>query len=189
MKTKKIILSSVFFLLSLYLASANVGVGVSPTKVSFEIESGKEYNLNLLVFNPGDSALEITISAEGDIKDLIEKIEPASEIIQPEPKPTSLPIKNGQNFVITFKAPPVSNEKKYIGVISAVGNPTSGSQFGGSVGVATQVEIIVRPSKSILANLSSKQKLVGLIIVLLIASIIAVKKSGFKIKFERNIKS
>jgi hypothetical protein len=186
---KEVIVSAIsaflFLILVGTIVSADVGVGISPSKVALQVEGGKTQQLELIVFNTGDNDMKISLIADGDIATFT-KIEPLSETIKPEPKPHSLPIKNGKTFVVTFSPGITSSEKKYMGSMSAVGSPSEGSQFGGNVAVASQIELLVSPS-SFFANLLSTKNLIILgIIVLIIIIIILLKRSGFRIEFKKN---
>lgn len=161
---------------------ADVGVGISPTKVVLQFESGRESQFSLLVFNSGDSDLKISLSAEGDIAEFV-KISPTEENIEPEPRPHALPIRNGKNFVVTFDAPRVSRPTKYTGTIAAVGTPGEGSQFGGSVGVATQVEITVVPSESLFQRIPPVYLYVAAGIVALVVIVFALRRMHMHISF------
>lgn len=175
-------------ILILPLVNASIGIGISPSKINLQIESGKTQEIELLVFNTGDKILDIGLNVEGDIKEFT-TIEPSSLSVEPEPAPQELPIKNGKTFKIKFNPSAVFNDKKYTGKITATGSSGSGSQFGGNVGVATQVELLVTPSKSILAFLTETNLIIVGVIVLAIILIILIiyflKKSRLRIRFEK----
>ena len=181
---KKIIFLLIFFILIFDIAYADVGVGLSPSRVVLEVEGGKTQQIDLLVFNSGDYPMEISLNSEGDIADFTE-IEPKSITVEPEPKPQSLPIKNGKTFIVRFKPPATREKKTYEGTISATGKPTGGSSFGGSVGVATKVELIVTPTVSMFAFITITHILIAGIIILLIIIILLLRKAGFSFKIEK----
>ncbi len=183
-KMKKIIFLLTLFIFIVNIAYADVGVGLSPSRVVLEVEGGKTQQIDLLVFNSGDYLMEVGLSSEGDIADFTE-IEPTSIIIEPEPKPQALPIKNGKTFIVKFKPPATRESKTYTGTISATGKPTGGSSFGGSVGVATKVELIVTPTVSMFAFITTTHILVAGIIILLIIIILLFRKAGFRFKIEK----
>lgn len=184
LKLKMIVLILVF-LLNIYLVYADVGVGISPSKIVLQIEGGSFKELDLLIFNSGDDAMDISFNIEGEIAKFT-TFDQKSILVEPEPKPHTLPIKNGKKLIVKF-IPPVSKEtKKYIGSISATGTPTSDSQFGGSVGVASQVELIVTPTSSIFEFISFNHLIFIGIFLLLVILILVLKKAGLKIKFEKN---
>src|SRR3989344_8064706 len=81
---------------------ANVGVGISPSKIAFETSGGATQDYEFLIFNSGDSPSTIIMSAEGDIKPYVTFSE-ESVVIDPEPQPHALPIKNGKRITVTFK--------------------------------------------------------------------------------------
>lgn len=188
MKMKNRILIFVLVLFSLIssinIAYASVGVGISPSKVVLQVEGGKVQEIDLLIFNSGDIPLEISLSSEGDIAKFTQ-IEPGSVIVEPEPQPHALPIKNGKTFIVKFTPPATGEVKKYTGTISATGSPTAGSQFGGSVGVATRVELMVTPTKSIFAFITTEYLIIAGAIILLIIIILLLRRAGFRLKFER----
>lgn len=165
----KITLAAVaFVLLMMTMASASVGVGISPTKMVLQLEGGKEHQLNLLIFNSGDNDLNIRVHSEGDIAQYV-TVDPTSALIKPEPFPHALPIRNGKNFAIMFNAPRVTEPTVITGTFSAVGSPASGSQFGGSVGVAAQVEITVMPGDSFFSRINTSTMIaVGVLVVAII---------------------
>ncbi|MBI4739171.1 hypothetical protein HY772_06465 [Candidatus Woesearchaeota archaeon] len=186
MKNKILIIGVLVLVIltSIQIVHAAVGVGISPSKIVLQIEGGKMQEIDLLVFNSGDSPLEISLSSEGDIVKFTE-IEPKSVVLEPEPQPHALPIKNGRTFIVKFTPPAMGEVKKYTGTISATGKPAAGSQFGGSVGVATQVELIVTPPASIFAFITTTHLIIAGIIILIIIIILLLKKSGFRLKIEK----
>ena len=119
------ILAIILVALSFQAAYAAVGVGISPSKMVLELESGQTKTVDLLVFNTGDNSMEISMSVEGDIKQFTQ-ITPEKLPVAPEPKPHALPIKNGQSFTITFTAPAGTAAGKYTGTIAAPGSPSTG---------------------------------------------------------------
>ena len=182
---KNLILALVLFsFVSVGIVYAAVGVGVSPSKIVLQIEGGKPQEIDFLVFNSGDSPLEISLSSEGDIAEFTE-IEPKSVVVEPEPQPHELPIKNGKTFMVKFTPPATGEVRKYIGTISATGNPSAGSRFGGSVSVAAQVELTVTPSASIFAFITTTHLIIAGMIILLTTIVLLLKKSGLKLKLEK----
>jgi hypothetical protein len=177
-----VIVGIMCLVLSMHGAMADVGVGISPTKVVLQFEGGGESQFSLLVFNSGDSNLKISLSADGEIAKFI-SFSPAEEEIEPEARPHALPIKNGKNFVVTFDAPRVSRPTKYTGTISATGTPGEGSQFGGSVGVATQVEITVVPAESLFQRIPPVYLYVAAGIVALVVIVFALRRMHMHISF------
>jgi hypothetical protein len=148
MMNKKRLFGAIFLsvMILVSLASAEVGLGVSPSKIRLAVNGGESQEIEMLVFNSGDNPLDVQLVAEGDIAKYVE-ITPAGTIsLEPEPKPHALPIKNGKTFIIKFNPPMTFTTKTLTGKISAVGSPTAEMQFGGSIGVAMQVELIVSPS-------------------------------------------
>lgn len=191
MKRKILITFSVvlIFLIALKISIAAVGVGISPTKVIFQVEGGKNQVLELLVYNTGDSPMEVKLTADDNLAS-ITNIRPSSMIITPEPIPHEFPIKNGRKFVVEFTPPVTRKDIVYTGSISAIGANAGNSQFGGSVGVATQVELRVTKTRSQLDFITAQQIIIGSLIVLIIIIIILIKKAGFRLKLEKkpNIK-
>lgn len=165
-------------------ALADVGVGLSPSKIILQIEGGTKQDFQFLAFNSGDYPLDISLSVSGDIVKFT-KIGDSNIMVEPEPKPHALPIKNGRTFTVTF-SPPVSSEtKRYTGTVSASGSPSKGAQFGGSVGVAAPVEIIVTPPASMLAFITPTYSAIILLIIAILAIIFLLKKSGITISVQR----
>jgi hypothetical protein len=181
---KKYILLILALTLILPFVSANVGVGVSPTKIVMQVESGKQTSIDLLVFNPGDNPLDIRLSGEGDIMKYI-SLDDKKVSLEPEPQPHALPIRNGQTLPVIFKAPSVHQATTYKGTLSATGTLTEGSQFGGSVGVATQVEITVLPSKSILSYLNNTYTYAVIGVFALVIAVVALKRAGLNVSFRK----
>jgi len=165
-------------------AHAEVGVGMSPSKIVLQIEGGTSQDFEFLVFNSGDYPLDISLGSDGDISKFT-KVETSGVTLQPEPKPHELPIKNGQNFKVTF-TPPVSGETKvYTGTINAAGSPAKGAQFGGSVGVAALAQIIVVPPTSIFSYITPTYQAIILIAAIILAVMFLMKRAGFKISVQR----
>jgi len=162
---------------------AAVGVGVSPSKMRFQVEGGKTQRMELLLYNTGDYDLELGVKLEGDIAE-IATATPEKVTVKPEPKPHEMPIKNGKKVTITFTPPATRRTKTYTGKIAASGTP-KGVQLGGSVGVASLVEMIVTPTPSILAFITPIHILVAGIIIGLIIIILILWKLGLKIEFKR----
>ncbi len=184
---KRLSLLGILLLASLIFSNliyADFGVGISPTRIVIEIQAGEPHQLSLLVFNSGDEQMNISVTASGEIEEFT-KIEPGYGLIEPEPKPHAMPIKNGQNFIVTFD--PASNRdiKTYTGSISAIGTPLAGSQLGGSVGVATQVEIRVLPPKSIFAFVKPLHIIILVIVALIVILFFTLWKMGLKISFQK----
>lgn len=167
------------------LVSASVGIGISPSKMKEQLVAGKTYTYNILVFNTGSSELEISLSALGELKGFTQ-IEPESLVIQPEPQPQELPIKNGQYFKVTFTPPRSGKMSTYVGTLSAIGKTSSDSQFGGNVGVSSQVELVVLPPKSIFSRLNTTHYIIIGAIVLVILLIFLFKRLGIKISVGTN---
>ncbi len=183
MRAKSFFLILVISLLSINFVGADVGVGASPAKFLLQMPGGQSQTQELLIFNPGSSPIEVSISVDGDIA-AFTKITPEKAIIQPEPVPHEKPIKNGRRFVVTF-SPPASREKKvYTGSISASGGPTAG-QFGGSVAVASLVELTVTPPASFLDYITKWHVAAALLVLILIVLLLTLKKAGLKVSFEK----
>lgn len=180
----KKLLIPILLLFLFSIAYAEIGVGVSPSKIVLQIEGGKTDSTNLLVFNSGDHTIDISLKAEGDIAEFVQ-IDPVIQTIDPEPKPHALPIKNGKNFKLTFSPPTTNIKKTYTGMISAIGGSAETSQFGGSVGVATQVEIRTTPTISKFAFINITHLLIIGIIICIVLAGYMLKKSGLEITFKK----
>lgn len=176
MKKMSAIIFVLIGLLCASLANASVGIGISPSKIVIQVEEGQMQEIGLLVFNSGDKPMEINVASEGDIAAFTE-IPQASKVIEPEPSPHSLPIKNGQSFSIKFSPPTTGEQKTYTGVVSASGSPTAGSQFGGSVGVAAEVVLIVKPAaqKPLFSSLMTPPVIVALLVAVLAVAVLLVR--------------
>ena len=144
MKKQFLLGMMIVFLVGLVSASSLVGVGVTPSKMELNLVGGETKDIELLVFNTGDGPNEVVLSAEGDIASFV-TFEPATAILDPEPMPHTLPIKNGKIFHIKFKAPAEKESKNYVGLISASTLPAKEQGFSGSVGSAVQVKLTVNP--------------------------------------------
>ena len=163
---------------------ADVGVGISPSKIVLTLEGGKAQELDLLAFNSGDDLLEVSLTADGEIAPFT-TIDLQKVIMEPEPKPHKLPIKNGKPFKVIIRPPSKSVITKYTGVIAVTGSPTGDSQFGGSVSVAAQIELTVTPPKSFLSYITTTHLLIAGIIVLIIIAVFLLKKAGLKFSFDK----
>lgn len=181
----KLVASFLFLVFCFSVISADVGLGISPSKIRDPVISGETYSIEILIFNTGSEEMDITLSYVGDLSDSV-VISPSSQIIQPEPVPHEFPIKNGKLFEITFKIPSSSSEKTYKGVISAIGGGSGGSNFGGSVGVSSEIEMVSVPSSSFFSLIPSYAYFVLGGIVLLIVIVLLLKKMGFKIEFNKS---
>src|SRR3989338_9394761 len=181
MKKALVLLVALIAVISVY---ADVGVGVSPSKTVIQVEGGEVHELTLLVFNSGDDPLEITLSTEGNIASFT-TVETKKILVDPEPKPHELPIKNGKEVKVRMKPPATSKPVTYTGTINAVGSVATGQQFGGSVGVATQIEVQVTPSKSFWAFVTTTHLLIGAILLVLLALFLLLRRMGLHIRFEK----
>lgn len=180
---KLFLLSLVLVILFMNVASASVGVGISPSKMRQQIVAGETLVQEILIFNTGSDAMEITLIAEGEIKAFTE-IEESALIVEAEPN-DELPIENGKIFTVTFSPPRSGSEKTFTGTLSANGKGTGESQFGGNVKVSSNVEIVVVPAKSIFARLTNTHYLIIGILFALVLLVIFLKKSGISIKFNK----
>lgn len=168
------------FVLMLNVVSASVGVGISPSKMKEQLIAGQSYTYDILIFNTGSNELEISLAALGELKGFT-KVEPTSLVIQPEPEPQELPIKNGQYFKVTFSPPRSGKEITYSGTLSASGSASPDSQFGGNVGVSSQVELVVLPPQSIFSRLTTTHYIIIGVVLLIILFILIIKKLGIQI--------
>ncbi len=141
---KKILICTIFFLLFVNIAHADVGLGISPSKISLEIEEGKTKNIEVLIINTGDSALNVSVKSEGQIIDFT-NIKPDKIVIEPEPIPHYLPIKNWK--IINVEIHP---KKKgiYTGTIIA-SDYKQGDLISGKTTVASIVELKVTPKRKL----------------------------------------
>ncbi len=179
-----LLIAALALMLAAQAASASIGVGVSPSKLVLKAEGGKTQEVSLLVFNSGDSNLEIALVAEGDIANFTQ-FEPASAAVEPEPTPHALPIKNGKSFTVRITPPALGETRKYSGSVSAVASPSKDSQFGGSVSVATEIELEASPPASPFAFITSTQVAIALAVVLLLAAGLWLRKKGYSLHLER----
>lgn len=176
-------LTLVVLILGMSFASAAVGVGLSPSKMREHLTGGKSYSYDILVFNTGSENMEITLTATGELKGLVE-VEEQTLVVSPEPN-DELPIENGRNFKVTITPPRVSKEKIFKGTLVATGSGSKDSQFGGNVAVSSQVELVVSPSKSILSRMTTTQYVILAAVLLIILAIVLIRKSGLKISFDK----
>ncbi|MCF7910579.1 hypothetical protein K9L16_02820 [Candidatus Pacearchaeota archaeon] len=173
-----------FGILFFSIISAEVGVGISPSKLKFQIIGGSEYEQEITVFNTGTYDSEIFLVAEGDIAGFTE-ITPKSVVVSPEPKPHELPLKNSQTFLVKFDPPSVAEKTTYSGSLSAVGSGSSDSTFGGKVGVTAQVVIENVPSDSFFSKISQTHVIITCIIIILILIFFVLKDTDISIKFKK----
>ena len=186
MKNKLISVFASFLLSACLLSavSANVGVGMSPSKVVIQIEGGKSMDYSFLVFNSGDNPLIIGLEASGDIAEFT-TIAENGFLVEPEPLPHALPIKNGRTISVKFSPPATGMKTTITGMITAAGSAPKDAQFGGNVAVATPVEIIVTPSASVLSYITPQYWGLALLVIAVIAILFLLKKAGIKISIER----
>lgn len=187
MKNNQVKLVLGVFLLGILLfsgiVSAAVGIGISPSKMKEQLVAGSEYTYEILVFNTGSDPMEISLAPQGDLVGFT-RIEPDSLIIEPEPYPREYPIKNGKIFRVTFDLPTYGGKTQhFVGTLSATGSGNSGSNFGGSVGVSSQIELIVNPPKSIFSKIKPVYYLIAGAIVLVLFLVILLRKAGLRISF------
>jgi hypothetical protein len=176
----KFFVFGILFLVSLMIVSANVGLGVSPSKIREEVTSGESYSYDYLVFNTGSQDINVKISVEGEISEFV-TFESSQAVISPEPLPHEFPIKNGINFQYTIDFPKTMKPKVYTGKISVIGSGGGDSQFGGNVGVSTAVEYISIPPKSVFSKIGTNMYIFVAVLIALIALILILKKMGLKI--------
>lgn len=169
--------------LALPIGLGAVGVGISPTKLVFDMPAGTAKTVDVLVFNSGDEPMEISLVVEGDIAPFT-LVAPPKSTIAPEPTPHLLPIKNGKSFAVSFSPPRSSESRRYSGTISAVGTPSASSQLGGSVGVALQVEMTALPGAKALPVTPRNLTIAGVLFALILA-LLLLKKSGLRLRLER----
>lgn len=181
---KIFLLTFVLVILFMNVASASVGVGISPSKMRQQIVAGETFTQEILIFNTGSEAMEITLVAEGEIKAFTE-IEESAIIVEAEPD-DELPIENGKIFTVIFSPPRSGTEKIFTGTLSAIGSGAGDSQFGGNVAVSSKVELIVVPADSIFARLTNTHYIILGSILGLLLLIFILRKLGIKIKIDKN---
>ncbi len=179
-----ILFSFVIVLFTANVAKADVGIGVSPSKLVIEVEGGTVKQESLLAFNPGDGAIEVSIGVEGEIAEFI-KVSPEKLVLEPEPKPHARPIKNGENFLITISPKATNKEKRYSGTITISGGAVPGSQLGGNVGVGIAIEIRVTPTVSIFDYITRTHMLIAGAAVFVILIFFILKGAGLTVSFKR----
>lgn len=171
-------------LLSFPLTTADVGIGISPSKIIVSGASGQLQQTEVLVFNTGDQPLKISMQAEGEIAAFttfsVQEIE-----INPEPQPHELPIKNGKVITVRFNPPPSGTTKTYTGMIVAAGGPGEGAQFGGTVGVATQVVFTATPAQSAFNFITRQHVLIAATALIIVLMFIILKKKGLRLSFNK----
>ena len=185
MKSKKIYLLFVLSILLFSLVSADVGLGISPSKMRENLVAGSTFEYDIVVFNVGSDAMDIELVANGEISEFT-TIEPKIQTIQPEPEPHEFPIKNGKVFHVVFDIPNSGKEKLYTGSFSAISRGSSDSQLGGNVAVVSKVEFNVIPPQSFLSKLSLSDYLISGIIILLVILFFLLKKIGIRINISRH---
>ncbi len=188
MKSKLLIFVALFLVsLNLVVVMAAVGLGISPSKMVEQIPAGETTSYEFLVFNTGDSPIEVSFIVKGDFVDFTE-FSRETLVLEPEPKPHELPIKNGETVIVSFSPPASSKSNEYVGTIAIVGSPSAGSTFGGSVGVSTQVTLKTIPTKSIFSYITTKHLIYFGILVVLIVIFFLLKRAGMKIEFKKKKK-
>ncbi len=188
MKLTRLLPSLLLFILVVNLASASVGVGMNPAKASLVLEGGKTQTMEVTVFNTGDTPLEISLQAEGDIAPYVD-FEPKSVVVDPEPVPHTLPVKNGKIFTVKFTPPASSQVVSYSGDIAATAFVSNGNNFPGTVGTAMLVEATVNPPlplKGVLGVLTVQQLvLVAAIIPMILSVFLLIRQSSKKKKSKK----
>ena len=171
------ILIFIALLLTVINVSANIGIGISPAKITDTIESGQEKEYTYTLYNTGD--LNVTARLETDNLENIVKFEPEEIFLEPEPLPHRLPPVNGKQVKAIIKGPKVTSAKNISGNIVALVNPG----FGGFIttgAVASKVILQVSPSKGIFASMTAKQKkgtaVVGVLAILIIINLFYIHK-------------
>ena len=121
------------------IVSADVGIGISPSRSNVQVEAGQEVSIDFLIFNTGDIDLDVSLTTEGDISEHIElSVDTLS--ISPEPKPHVRPIKNGKTVTAVISAPVTAQELKGLFVATAA---PGGGTLGGAVSIASTVDVTV----------------------------------------------
>jgi len=161
------------------VVSADVGIGVSPSRSNVQVEAGKEITLDFLVFNTGDGDLDVTISTEGEISDYVELSETTLSI-SPEPKPHTRPIKNGKSVSVTFKAPVSARELKGLFVATAA---PGGGTLGGSVSIASTVDLKVLPAQGLIVT-TTQWTIIGALLGIVLLYIVW-RRMGLQIKIKK----
>lgn len=184
MMNKKMFLVFVLAVFSLALISADVGIGVSPSKMREQVTSGESYEYDIFVFNTGSETIDVTLSVSEELSEFVTVVE-GVVTIDPEPMPHALPLKNAKSVKIIVNAPKVRNEEVYSGKISIIGGGNAESNFGGNVGVSSQLEFIVIPAKGILSNFSNTHYIVFSLIVFVVTLSLVFRKIGFTVSFGR----
>jgi len=183
MKLKLLIILVLVFFGLIQMISADVGVGISPSKMIIQLEGGRTHEFELMVFNVGSDPMKLSFVVEGTLSEITEVEYDENLLVDPEPQPHELPIKNGKTVLVRF-TPPASGEE-YEGTISALGSAGGGSTFGGSVGVASKIKIIVIPPESIFAFVTITHLIIAGVIVFLVLLFFILKKMGLKIGFKK----
>lgn len=177
----------ILLIFSLILVSAEVGLGISPSKMKEQVVAGDTYTYSFLVFNTGSQDIEVSLVVDGEIAEFA-TVQTPLLTISPEPSPHEFPIKNGVSFNVVFEMPKSMGDKAYTGTVSAVGKAASGSQFGGSVAVSSQVEFVSLSPDSIFSKLETKYYFIILGFIVLILLIYLLKRAGFHMEFSSNNK-
>lgn len=185
---KKVFLVFVLAVFSFALVSADIGIGVSPSKLREQVVSGESYEYDLFVFNTGSGVIDVTLSVSEELSDFVTVVE-NRVTIDPEPLPHELPLKNAESVKIIVNAPKVRSEEIRLGKISITGGGSSESNFGGNVGVSSQLEFIVVPAEGFLAKLSNIHYIVFSLIVFIIVLSLLLRKVGFTISFRKKKKT
>jgi hypothetical protein len=169
--------------LVLCLASAVNALGVSPLHLDITVERGKETQIvhNIQVLNSEETPLHVTASATGSIAQFA-TIEPKEFDIDAGPGAFSTKARPFKYVTVTFTLPREVPESNYKGEILFTERPTT----GGVLGTALQIPVTVNLKIGTVAPAkfpSYVTLMVVLLALVIILSIIYVKKTGFNKNF------
>ncbi|MBI5391904.1 hypothetical protein HZB00_02790 [Candidatus Woesearchaeota archaeon] len=170
------------------IATANIGIGVSPAKrIILHVEGGNIIEENYLVYNTGDGPITANLGLEGMISNFT-TVTSSSLYVEPEPQPLELPIKNGKHFKAIYHIPPSNKAQVYTGKIIASGG-SAGGTLGGNVAVAMQVEIYSSATQHLWSYITKKQIIITAIILLFVVLLlllrIYMRRKGIRITIRR----
>lgn len=181
MRREKIFLVFVTALFLVSVVSAEIGLGMSPSRMIEHVVAGESQFIEITVFNVGDEDVNITLVPKGDIVKFV-TITPAVQTVEPEPRPHEFPVKNGRIFYVVIDVPKGTSSGEYYGTFSAIGSGDGVSQLGANVAVVAQMELNVLKTKSFFARLNpSYYFAIGLI---LIGFAIAFSLKNFKLQLK-----
>jgi hypothetical protein len=127
---------------------ADVGIGIVPAdsidvSASSSLFGDKTIQRSIIIYNPGDRELQVTMSVKGDIAPYVE-FQPQSFTVAPEPKPLQRTPVNGQIVNIIIHVPnAVFQDRIYTGALEAIGAAQIGATMATAPVLGTDLSLSV----------------------------------------------